>query len=281
VAGRLLIERQQCIALTVGGSDSSGQAGVQADLRTFAAHDVHGLTAITALTVQNHERVVQVEPTSAVFLERQVQEMLQAFPVRAIKTGMLVSASHVRALKTAYVGNEHIPMVLDPVLLSTSETRLLDPEGEAALWDELLPLARVFTPNIPEAAQLTGIPEDASPEDLATACAKGMGPHGVVVLKGGHGHDTVSRDIVRLPNGVSFRLDAPWIDTGCSRGTGCTFAAAIASGLASKLPVDMAIRQAKAYITGALKHGAPLRAGRGPVDQLWQRFDRGETTHDG
>jgi hydroxymethylpyrimidine/phosphomethylpyrimidine kinase len=277
-----LTERQQCIALSVGGSDSSGQAGVQADLRTFAAHDVHGLTAITALTVQNHERVVEVEPTPAAFLERQVREMLQAFPVRAIKTGMLVSASHVRALKTAYVGHEHVPLVLDPVLFATSGTRLLDAQGEAALWDELLPLARIFTPNIPEAAQLTGLAPDASLEELATACAQGMGPQGVVVLKGGHGHETtVSTDIVRLPNGVSFRLDAPWIDTGCSRGTGCTFAAAIASGLASKLPVDRAIRQAKAYITGALKSGAPLRGGRGPVDHLWQRFDRGETTRDG
>jgi len=273
--------RTQRIALTVGGSDSSGQAGVQADLRTFAAHDVHALSAFTALTVQDHERVLDIEPVSPPLLERQVTQMLSSFPVRAIKTGMLVSGPHVAALCSALSSHANIPLVVDPVLLSTSGTRLLDDAGEEALVSDLLPRADVFTPNLPEAMQLTASSADTPYPEIAAACAALINPRGIVVLKGGHGGDPgFSRDLVRMPNGVLFQLETPRIETGASRGTGCTFSAAIAAGIANGLTADSAVRKAKAYITGALRHGVILRAGRGPVAQLWDLLARKEQTRD-
>ena len=262
--------RTQRIALTVGGSDSSGQAGVQADLRTFAAHDVHGLSALTALTVQNHERVLDIEPVAPELLNRQIAAMLSSFPVRAIKTGMLVSDPHVAALCSALSTQPHIALIVDPVLLSTSGTRLLDETGEQALVNTLLPHANVFTPNLPEAIHLTQRSPDSPWPEIAKACADLISPDGVVVLKGGHSDDPhVSRDLVRMPNGVTFQMETPRIITGTSRGTGCTFSAAIAAGIANGLDIDDAVRKAKTYITGALRHGVALRSGTGPVGQLW------------
>ena len=279
--GNLLNARHQRIALTIGGSDSSAQAGVQADLRTFAAYDVHGLCAFTALTIQDHEQVIHTDPVSPALLTQQIESMLRAFPVRAVKTGMLVSASHVEAVSAAFTSLSKAPLVVDPVLCATSGARLLDEEGETMLVERLLPHAAVFTPNLPEAIQLTSSPPDASPTELATACAKLLNDTGIVVLKGGHNDDPeLSTDLVRLPNGVLFKLDAPRIQTSATRGTGCTFAAAIAAGLAHGLTVDAATRKAKRFITDALKHSVALRNGRGPVGQLWslQMPDNGGCT---
>ena len=265
-----MTSRSQSIALTIGGSDSSSQAGVQADLRTFAAHEVHGLCAITALTIQDHQQVLHSEPIDPSLLRLQIDSMLRAFPVQAIKTSMLVSAAHVKALATSLVRESNAPIVVDPVLQSTSGTRLINHEGEQALIDSLLPLATVLTPNLPEAIQLTGLGRTTSHAELAAECAKFIRPDGVVILKGGHGDDQErSRDLIRMPNGVLFHLEGPRIPTTASRGTGCTFAAAITAGLANGLGIDEAARKAKTYISGALRHAVTLRDGRGPVNQLW------------
>ena len=281
MAGGVMTPRKQPIVLTVGGSDSSGQAGVQVDLRTFAAHEVHGVSALTALTIQNHERVLRSEVLSPGLLSQQIKSMIDAFPIRAIKTGMLASAAHIEVVAELLSSHSNAPLVVDPVLHASSGARLLDATGEKVLVEKLLPRATIFTPNIPEAIQLTQAQAQTSPQELAAVCASFIRTDGIVVIKGGHADQADRcRDVVRLPNGVLFHLDAPRIETSASRGTGCTFSAAIAANLSKGMAADESIRLAKTYITGAIRHGVNLRGGRGPVGQLWKYWSQEEAQGD-
>jgi hydroxymethylpyrimidine/phosphomethylpyrimidine kinase len=266
---------KQAIVLTIGGSDCSGQAGIQADLRTLAAFDVAAMTAITSVTVQDHERVVDSHPVPPAILGAQVRAVLENFPVGAIKTGMLVSSEHIEAVLAALECRPHCPLVVDPVLRSSSGTPLLDDDGLTRMTEDLFPLATVVTPNLDEALILAGTHSEATLAQQARSIAELTELRATVVIKGGHATDSASSlDFVRLPSGIEFRLTTPRVDASISRGTGCTFASAIAAGLAKGTPIDEAIRDAKRFVSGALQHARPLREGAGPIDHFWELFER-------
>ncbi|MCC6625022.1 MAG: bifunctional hydroxymethylpyrimidine kinase/phosphomethylpyrimidine kinase [Deltaproteobacteria bacterium] len=261
-------------ALTIAGSDSGGGAGIQADLRTFAAHGLLGCTAITAVTAQNTRGVVAWEAVSPALVGAQIAAVLGDLPVSAMKTGMLGTRAVITAVVEAIAAHgSTLPLVVDPVMVATSGDRLLDADASATLVAELLPRATVITPNRPEAVALSGLAEAAPVEEHAEAIAR-MAPRATVVIKGGHRAvgDTSARarDLVRSPDGRTWLLEAPWIETRATHGTGCTLSAAIAARLALGDTVEAALVAARAYLTGALSHALPMGAGHGPVDHLWQ-----------
>jgi len=257
-------------ALTIAGSDSGGGAGLQADLRTFFAHGLLGCTAVTAVTVQNTVGVRHTVPMEAGLVVAQIEAVLDDLPVRAAKTGMLATAANVRAVADAWGAHDEIPLVIDPVLVSTSGAALVDPPALAAFKSELLPHAAVVTPNLPEALALLGGrtlgPVEETLERLAA-----LAPRAAVVLKGGHAADPdAAVDHVRLRGGRVLSLKTARVDTRATHGTGCTFAAAITARLALGRTVEEAISGAKRFVDGALRHARPVGAGHGPVDHLWK-----------
>jgi hydroxymethylpyrimidine/phosphomethylpyrimidine kinase len=254
------------VVLTVAGSDSGGGAGIQADLRTFAAHGVHGTSAITAVTAQNSVAVVDwvaIEPRMVV---AQMEAVASDMDVAAVKTGMLATAAIVAAVAEA-IERLRLPLVVvDPVMVAKSGDRLLDRDAETAYRERLLPLATVVTPNLPEAEALLGRPVRTLVEMREAARAlRAMGPRAVVV-KGGHLEGDavdVFWDGERLED-----LPAPRIETRNTHGTGCTYSAAIAARLALGEPLMDAVRGAKAYLTEAIRRSYSVGHGHGPVDHL-------------
>jgi hydroxymethylpyrimidine/phosphomethylpyrimidine kinase len=254
------------VVLTVAGSDSGGGAGIQADLRTFAAHGVHGTSAITAVTAQNSVAVldwVALEPRMVV---AQIEAVASDMDVAAVKTGMLATAAIVSAVAEA-IERLRLPfVVVDPVMVAKSGDRLLDRDAETAYRERLLPLATVVTPNLPEAEALLGRPVRTLDEMREAARAlQAMGPRSVVV-KGGHLEGDavdVFWDGARLED-----LPAPRIATKNTHGTGCTYSAAIAARLALGEPLLDAVRGAKAYLTEAIRRSYSVGRGHGPVDHL-------------
>jgi len=254
------------VVLTVAGSDSGGGAGIQADLRTFAAHGVHGTSAITAVTAQNSVAVldwVALEPRMVV---AQMEAVASDMPVAAAKTGMLATAAIVSAVAAA-IERLRLPLVVvDPVMIAKSGDRLLDRDAETAYRERLLPLATVVTPNLPEAESLLGRPVRTLAEMREAARAlRAMGPRAVVV-KGGHLEGDavdVFWDGERMED-----LSAPRIATKNTHGTGCTYSAAIAARLALGDPLLDAVRGAKAYLTEAIRRSYSIGRGHGPVDHL-------------
>ena len=251
-------------ALTIAGSDSGGGAGIQADLKTFAAHGLHGLSAISAVTAQNSLGVTAVEVLPAAIVTRQIAAVATDFGPRAVKTGMLASAAIVDAVAASVAEFELPNLVVDPVMDASRGTALLDPAGVAALRTRLLPRARVVTPNRAEAERLTGHSIN-SLRDAAEAARRirDLGA-GVVVLTGGHlpGDDVV--DIV-LCGETLEHISGPRIATRHDHGTGCTFAAAVAAGLAlGRTPTDAA-RDARRYVERCLRAAPGLGHGSGPL----------------
>jgi len=254
------------VALTIAGSDSGGGAGIQADLRTFAAHGLHGASAITAVTAQNTVAVadyVALEPRMVV---AQIDAVASDMPVAAVKTGMLATGPIVEAVAEA-VARWRLPhLVVDPVMVAKSGDRLLDPAAEAAYRERLFPLAEVVTPNLAEAEALLRRPVRTL-EAMAQAARDlhALGPRAVLV-KGGH--------LEGDPVDVFFdgrrleELRAPRIDTRHTHGTGCTLSAAIAARLALGDDTLSAARGAKAYLTEAIRGAYALGRGAGPVDHL-------------
>jgi len=250
-------------ALTIAGSDSGGGAGIQADLKTFSAFRVFGMSVITAVTAQNSLGVQGVENLPPAFVARQLRSVLEDFGADAAKCGMLSTAPIIEAV-AAELGSHRIEkLVVDPVMVAKSGDQLLQPEARAALADRILPLALLVTPNLPEAEVLAGM-RVAEPEDMEEAARRIhlMGPR-YVLVKGGH----LKGDATDLLwNGREFtRFSTPRIDSQNTHGTGCTFSAAIAAGLARGQALGDAIRSAKAYVTRAIREG--FQAGRG-VGQL-------------
>lgn len=256
-------------ALTIAGSDSGGGAGIQADLRTFAAHGLLGTSAITAVTAQNTLGVRAWETLSPGLVAAQIEAVLDDLPVRAAKTGMLGAQSIIEAVAATWSRRAPaIPLVIDPVMVATSGHRLLDARAEGAMH-ELLSLATVVTPNRPEAAVLSGLPLEAPALAHAEAIAR-HAPRATIVIKGGHlAGDGPAVDVVRRPDGARYELVAPWVHTTNTHGTGCTFSAAIVANLALGASLDDALSAAKHYLTRALEHALPLGSGHGPVDHLW------------
>ena len=252
---------QNINALTIAGSDSCAGAGIQADLKTFAAFGVYGLSAITAVTAQNTQGVQQILPLSSEIVAAQIRSVATDIPIAAVKTGMLVDTKIVKVVIKAIEENNFTNLVIDPVMAATSGKALLSSEGRTLLKEYLFPHARVITPNLAEAEILCGerIDSIAAMKD-ATVILQQTGCQWVVI-KGGHlaaNHQAI--DIAY--NGKDFfTLNSERWKCGETHGTGCTFAAAIAAGLGKGQPVLQALQAAKNYISAAIKHG--LRPGKG------------------
>ena len=254
--------------LTIAGSDSSGGAGIQADIKTIAAHHLFAQSAITALTAQNTTGVFDVHDVPADFVTKQIDVVFDDIRPDAVKIGMVSSAAIVEAIADALKRNGASNIVVDPVMVATSGSNLASDEAVVALRERLFPLATVVTPNIPEAEVLSGL-SIASPESQADAAAKLAALFNVAVLvKGGHGvHD--ANDALALPGEDAVWLRAERVDNPNTHGTGCTLSSAIACGLAEGLSVEDSVRQAKRYLTNALKAQLNLGCGSGPLDHLW------------
>jgi len=248
------------VALTIAGSDSGGGAGIQADLKTFVALGVHGACAITCLTAQNPRRVLAVETCSPRILRQQIHAIFEELPPAAVKTGMLFSAENVRAVVEFLMGRDSVerkhknrpPLVVDPVMVSTSGAVLLKPAAIKVLTEKLLPLATVATPNLYEAEILTGR-KLASIEDLRAAAREIHARFGCAALvKGGHlrgGREAVD---IFFDGRTEWLLSAPFIKGIRTHGTGCTTSAAIAGYLARGLDLPAAVKRAKEFVTRAI-----------------------------
>ena len=238
--------------LVIAGSDSSGGAGLVRDLRVLADLEAQALCAITAVTAQTHGEVVGVHHVPPDIMRAQIRTALDSTSLGAIKIGMLGTAATVRAVADALPRNGSIPIVLDPVLLSSSGGVLLDEAGRAEMLARLVPLAAVLTPNIPEAASLCHAPQAASREALV-AQARTLLSAGAraVLLKGGHGGGPQAVDLLLSSDGPPTWLTSPRIERQC-RGTGCALASAIAAGLAGGASVEAACRAAKQYVLSML-----------------------------
>jgi hydroxymethylpyrimidine/phosphomethylpyrimidine kinase len=256
-------------ALTIAGSDSGGGAGIQADLKTFSALGVFGMTAITALTAQNTTGVTDIVEMSPEFVRRQIGAVVSDIGVDAAKTGMLSSAPIIEAVADEIRQHGITQLVIDPVMVAKSGAPLLRPEAREALRRVLLPLALVVTPNLHEAAALIDRRVDTleQMEDAARAL-HALGPR-YVVVKGGHLRGAAV-DLVFDGQQVE-RLEAPRIETRHTHGTGCVFSAAITAGLARGAPVPQAVRDAKMFITAAIREALPLGSGHGPANPMHAR----------
>lgn len=258
------------VALTIAGSDSGGGAGIQADLRAFGQHGTFGTSVLTAVTAQNTVGVTAVHVVPTEVVTAQLDAVLDDLPVAAVKTGMLGSAELVELVAERADAGDLPHLVVDPVMVSATGARLVDPDAVAVYRRRLLPLATVITPNLPEAAALLGrdLPDRQAQHDAARELAAEGAE--VVVVKGGHlddGDEVV--DVVAIGDEV-HELVADRVVTGNTHGTGCTFAAATAAGLArGRSPLD-ALTDAKTYVTRCLLGAAgwQLGAGNGPLDHL-------------
>jgi hydroxymethylpyrimidine/phosphomethylpyrimidine kinase len=248
------------LALTIAGSDSGGGAGVQADMKTFAALGVHGTSAITCLTAQNPRRVLGVEACSPGMLRRQLEAVFEELPPAAVKTGMLYSAENIRVIAKFLLAllpaPGSLPLVVDPVMVSTSGTRLLEPAAIKTVKEKLLPLATLVTPNLDEAEILAG-KKISSIEQMRGAAREINGQFGCAVLvKGGHlrgGRDAVD---IFYDGRTELLLSAPFVRGISTHGTGCTYSAAICAALARGEKLPRAVETGKKFVTAAIAGSA-------------------------
>ncbi len=259
------------IAVSIAGSDSGGGAGIQADLKTFSALGVYGASVITAITAQSTRGVTAVEDISPAVVTAQIDAVFSDFTVGAAKVGMVSRQETIAAIASGLKRHGHMA-VIDPVMVATSGDILLRPDAIATLKEELLPLALIVTPNLPEAALLTGssIAQDEGEIMRQAEMLLGLGAR-AVLMKGGHAKGRDAVDI--LFNGdTTLRLSRPRVETRNDHGTGCTLSAAIAAGLALRLSLEEAVIAAKTYLHNALVAGAALKIGqgRGPVHHFHQ-----------
>ncbi len=254
--------------LTIAGSDSGGGAGIQADLKTFAAHGVYGMSAVTAVTAQNTRGVSGVAELPPELVAAQIDAVFDDIGVDAVKIGMLANRAIVATVANRLLRWTGPPVVLDPVMVAKSGDPLLADDAVAALRDRLLPLATLVTPNHPEAERLTGLAagSEAGRRQLAAALAS-RGP--AVLLKGGHLPGERIVDLL-LADGDEHRFEHRRVATTSTHGTGCTLSASIAALLALGRPLPEAVGAAIDYLQGALEAAYPLGGGCGPVDHLYR-----------
>ena len=251
------------VALTIAGSDSGGGAGIQADLKTFAALGVHGTSAITAITAQNTETVTEILELPVSMIRAQIDAVFADLHPTAVKTGMLSSPEIIGCVASYGLRS----LVVDPVMVAKGGARLLKEEAVAALRELLLPGATVTTPNLPEAEVLLGRSiSGLSERRRAAQDLQALGP-AAVVLKGGHAGDALDLfyDGDRL-----IELRGKQVATFNTHGSGCVFSAAIAAGIAQGLPLLEAVQRAKAFIQGAIERSLEVGAGHGPVNPMWE-----------
>ncbi len=252
--------------LTIAGSDSGGGAGIQADLKTYLAHHVFGMSAITSVTAQNTQGVLGIHDLPPDFVALQIRAVLDDLGTDVVKTGMLSNADIIHAVAETLRAYEIPYIVVDPVMRAKGGDPLLRPEAQDALIQEMLPLATIVTPNLPEAEALAGIAIQ-NLDDMKEAARRihALGPR-FVLVKGGH-LEHLDRAIDLLYDGRAFhRYEADRIATRNTHGTGCTYASAIAANLALGYSIYEAVDRAKLYVTGAIRHGLPLGRGHGPLD---------------
>lgn len=274
--------------LTVAGSDSSGGAGIQADLKTMLANGVFGMSAITSLTAQNTTGVRAVQNADPSILADQIDAVFEDIPPMAVKIGMVSSAALIETIADRLTAHQARNIVLDPVMVATSGAKLIDDDAVAALTTRLFPLATVITPNMPETEALLaqvmqdrtseddtesarllseGIRTEADMETAARTLAEHFGC--AVLVKGGHGVKDAN-DVLVEPDGTATWFTSPRIDNPNTHGTGCTLSSAIASHLALGETMPQAVRSAKDYLTGALAEQLDLGHGSGPMDHAWR-----------
>jgi len=255
--------------LTIAGSDPSGGAGIQADLKTFAALGVYGVSAVAALTAQSTVGVAAAAAVEADFVTAQIETAAGDIALHAVKTGMLANAAIVEAVAAAIREIDLPLVVVDPVFVSSSGERLLDDDGMSALRAELLPRARVVTPNLPEAEALSGrtIRSAADARDAARRI-HALGP-GAVIITGGH---AAGGDVVDLlfDAGVFHEFRVPRVAVEDVHGTGCTFASAVAAHLALGQPLATAAQEAQRYVAGAIAHAFAIGRGRRVLNHFWK-----------
>ncbi len=263
-----------CI-LTIAGSDSSGGAGIQADLKTITVLGGYGASVLTAITAQNTMGVREIAPLSEAFVAAQLRSVLDDLPVAAAKTGMLFSAPLIRVL-AAMLTAKTFPLVIDPVCVSKSGHSLLLPEAVETLKSELLPLADLLTPNRPEAELLAEMTIDGE-QDIPRALERlsALGPK-AVLLKGGHFTGDVLIDWLAVDGRTVRKFEHPRLHSQHTHGTGCTLSAAIAAGLGQGLDMEAAVERAIDYLHAAIRFAYPMGHGVGPVNHLhpWLKPDR-------
>jgi len=255
------------VALTIAGSDSGAGAGIQADLKTFAAFGVYGVTVITAITAQNTVGVRAVQDVDPHVIAAQLDAVAEDFAIAALKTGMLSSTAIIETVAAGLQRHRLGPLVVDPVMIAKSGDRLLREDAVDALRRTLLPLARVVTPNIPEAEVLSG--RSIRTRDDRVAAARAIMDLGAnaVVIKGGHSEDDPIVDLLVDDEGVR-EYRAPRIVTTSTHGTGCTFSAAITAALATGIDLPHAVAQARDYVSRALATAPGLGHGHGPLNHF-------------
>ncbi len=260
-------------ALSIAGSDSSAGAGLQADLKTFSALGVYGATVVTAVTAQNTLGLSAVHLIPNDVITAQIDAVFSDLSIAAVKTGMLGNEGGIAATASGLERwARNIPIVVDPVMVSTTGSRLLEAGAERALVQRLIPLASLITPNLQEAAALLDLPVARSEDEVKDQAQRllALGPR-AVLIKGGHGGGPDATDV--FFDGAAFHLfSAPRIDTANTHGTGCTLASAIAAFLVRGLPLERAIAEAKAYLHEALEHAHELHigGGSGPVSHFYR-----------
>jgi len=261
------------VALTIAGSDCSAGAGIQADLKTFQHFQVHGLTAVTCVVSETANIVRAVHPVPVDIVRDQVSLLLESFPVAAVKTGMLFSSAHVTAVAEILRIYPQVQLVVDPVMIASTGASLLEPDALEAYRELLLPLARVITPNLPEAEALLGepIPDEASLESAARRLAEIFGT--AVPLKGGHLDGANCVDLL-VDQGEVHRFTAERIAVAGSHGTGCTLSAAIAAGLALGEALPRAVEMAKVYLGETLRRSHSFQS---PAGGIVHALDQGTT----
>jgi hydroxymethylpyrimidine/phosphomethylpyrimidine kinase len=260
-------------ALTIAGSDCSGGAGIQADLKTFSAHGVFGMSAVVSVVAENTSRVIAVEDIRPDMIQKQIDAVFEDIGTDAVKIGMLSNAAAMKAVAEKL--DEYAPanVVVDPVMYAKNGSPLMDPQAIDTLIKYIVPRAGVLTPNIPEAEKIAGLSiQDAADMEKAAEIIYRMGcPQ--VLIKGGHGRG----DAVDLLYGGRdfFRFSAPRIPTKNTHGTGCTFSSAIASNLALGFPLKEAVERAKRYVTTAIEHALSLGKGHGPTHHFYELYLHG------
>ena len=256
--------QQYVRVLTIAGSDSGGGAGIQADLKTFAALGCYGMSAITALTAQNTQGVTAIHAAPADFLAAQIDAVMGDIGAHAVKVGMLHAPEIVRTVAAAIDRHAMAPVVLDPVMVSATGAPLIEAAAMQAIVSELFPRAALITPNLDEAALLLGQPI-ATVADLAPAAQALIGQGArAVLLKGGHLPGDWVVDVLSVPGAPQVhKLQSQRIATHNGHGTGCTLSSAIAAHLALGMPLQQAVEHARAYILGAIAAGADVTTGRG------------------
>ena len=254
----MIVRKKLPVALTIAGSDSGGGAGIQADLKTFAALGVHGTSAIACLTAQNPKRVLAVGPCSPKMLSQQIEAVFEELSPAAVKTGMLFSAENIRVVanffRNSKLKTKKLKLVVDPVMVSTSGARLLQPAAEKILREKLLPLAALVTPNLDEAEILAG-QKISTPEDLRSAARKIHSRFGCAVLvKGGHLKNSLMAIDIFFDGEAELLLSAPFVKGVSTHGTGCTYSAAICAALALGHNLPHAVEIGKNFITTAISN---------------------------